>query len=354
MCAGPWNSQLEAGDWQEAVRLQVPDAEKITKHGFAYQTISFGSREEVLRKQRFQIVHADGSVSYLTVTTDWLLDGGHNTLPAAVGAKDERSTESSDLLTAADGMRAPVQEGAAAENGGMIYQDDNNYLDSKSSQNAPESSVPEGAKAGAAGAEPKEKKRRKNLTKNDVRKARDALVAANIRITPVSVYYQLQRGSFTTIGRYLHVLEQESIDAETKLKENDINRAEVERLAGQMVELAYLGNAEKLKTEINRAHTMMHELGKGCQQKIDALCVELDDFKDKLKEAEDDKQKLLTDKARLLKQNSEQCTELMKAEVARKLQEERLKQMDALYQQLLERLTEIENKTSQTMRGLFI
>lgn len=44
----------------------------------------------------------------------------------------------------------------------------------------------------------------------------------------------------------------------------------------------------------------------------------------------------------------------MKAEVARKLQEERLKQMDALYQQLLERLTEIENKTSQTMRGLFI
>lgn len=260
-------------------------------------------------------------------------------------AADDLTVKSSDLKTAADGGRAPAEDSAKAEQDGMIYQDDNNYLDSKSSQKAPESPVYREADTAAAPAPKPEKKRQKNLTKDDVRKARDELKAGNITVTPVSVYSRLQRGSFTTISRYLHELDQERIDTETKLKQNDINRTEVERLAGKIVELAYLGNAEKLKTEINRAHTMMSEISKGCQQKLNELCAELDKVKSKLEQAEEDKQKLLEDKARLLKQNSEQRVELQKAEAVINVQKANLKTMEGLYQKLLDRLEEKPNKS---------
>lgn len=78
--------KASGSNWQDAVRMQIPDAVKITKHGFTVKTIILGSRLEKLRKQRFHIVHADGSSSYPAITADWMIEGGHDSVPAAAGA----------------------------------------------------------------------------------------------------------------------------------------------------------------------------------------------------------------------------------------------------------------------------
>lgn len=177
---------------------------------------------------------------------------------------------------------------------------------------------------------PAERRRQPRVGEQDARNAYFQLRKAGIEPTAIRLYEQLgRRGSMTTINRYLRQFEQERLDKETELKENSINREEVMQLAEELTRMAYLGNAEYLKQELNRAHSMVSSVEKGHRAECAEFCAKIDALNEKLQETENLKGRLNERLAQAVKDAAAANTARLSAETKLKALQEPFAEREA-------------------------